>query len=236
MEYHEGDLVLCKVLDVNNSITTVELPDGSKGTIISSEIASGRIKFMRNYVVPNKKIVCKVLEVSGGRVALSLRRVNVKEKKTVLQEYKQKMATDVALKQILGNDYEKINQKILKDFSGNLDFIKAAKEDHSLIEKYLPKQAVEKVLVIVNKKKKQSEMRYEIMLTCLKSDGLNIIKEILDIANSALKVSYVSAGKYSLKYACDDFKKGKQDMKEVLEDLEKKAKKEGCEFSVKEIR
>lgn len=236
MEYHEGDLVLCKVLQVDNSITTVELPDGSKGTIISSEIASGRIKFMRNYVVPNKKIVCKVLEVSGGNIALSLRRVNVKEKKTVLQEYKQKMATDVAFKQILGEECEKVNQKILKDFPGNVDFLKAAKEDNSLVEKYFPKSCVEKVLVIVNKKKKQSEMRYEILLTCLKSDGLEVIKKILDLDDSALKVNYVSAGKYSLKYSCDDFKKGKQDMKEILDDIEKKAKKEGCEFSIKEIR
>jgi translation initiation factor 2 alpha subunit (eIF-2alpha) len=32
---------------------------------------------MRAYVVPNKKIVCKILRVSGDNVELSLRRVNV---------------------------------------------------------------------------------------------------------------------------------------------------------------
>ena len=45
----EGDLVLCKVEKVTNTITFVSLPSGQEGTIVSSEIAAGRIKFMRDY-------------------------------------------------------------------------------------------------------------------------------------------------------------------------------------------
>ena len=76
----EGNLVLCTVKKVTNTITFVELSDGEEGTIVSSEIAPGRIKLMRQYVVPNKKIVCKILEISGDRISLSLRRVNSKER------------------------------------------------------------------------------------------------------------------------------------------------------------
>jgi len=70
-----------------------------------------------------------------GRIALSLRRVNVKEKKAVLQEHKQKIALKVALKQILKEDYEKVTSKILKDYKEIIEFIEAAKEDHLLVEK-----------------------------------------------------------------------------------------------------
>ena len=77
----EGDLILCKVKKVTNTITFVEMPDGNEGTIISSEIAAGRIKLMRQYVVPNKQIVCKILRIENGNVHLSLRRVNSKEEK-----------------------------------------------------------------------------------------------------------------------------------------------------------
>ena len=77
----EEELVLCTVEKVTNTVTFVRLPDGREGTIISSEIAPGRIKFMRQYVVPNKKIVCKVLRDEGNNINLSLRRVNNKEKK-----------------------------------------------------------------------------------------------------------------------------------------------------------
>ena len=117
MKYHEGDVVLCTVDKVDNTVCFVHLPDGTKGTIISSEIAPGRIKFMRAYVVPNKKIVCKILQISGDNIALSLRRVNAKEKKQVMQEFKQELANKAALKQILGNDYAKTREKILKSYN-----------------------------------------------------------------------------------------------------------------------
>ena len=77
----EGNLVLCTVKNVTNTITFVELPNRQEGTIVSSEIAPGRIKLMRQYVVPNKKIVCKVLRVEGDHVHLSLRRVNSNKRK-----------------------------------------------------------------------------------------------------------------------------------------------------------
>jgi translation initiation factor 2 alpha subunit (eIF-2alpha) len=79
----EGDLILCKVKKVTNTITFVEMPNGHEGTIISSEIAAGRIKLMRQYVVPNKQIVCKILKIEGDNFHLSLRRVTAKEKSEV---------------------------------------------------------------------------------------------------------------------------------------------------------
>jgi len=66
----ENDLILCKVKKVTNTITFVELPNGQEGTIVSSEIAPGRIKHMRQYVVPNKQIVCKILKIEGDHIQL----------------------------------------------------------------------------------------------------------------------------------------------------------------------
>ncbi|MFH1451958.1 MAG: hypothetical protein ABIF88_02155 [archaeon] len=77
----KGDVLLGTVREVTNTVTTVSLPDGKEGTLVSSEIAPGRIKHMRHYVVPNKKIVIKILELTGNHIHLSLRRVNSKEKK-----------------------------------------------------------------------------------------------------------------------------------------------------------
>ena len=61
MEYNEGDIVLCTVVDVGDAVTSVVLNDGTKGTIVSSEIASGRIKYMRSYVVPNKNSLQSII-------------------------------------------------------------------------------------------------------------------------------------------------------------------------------
>ena len=69
-----GDIVLCTVERIEKTIVFVKIEDENKdleGSIIMSEVAPGRIRNIRNYVVPKKKIVCKVLRISGNRIDLS---------------------------------------------------------------------------------------------------------------------------------------------------------------------
>ncbi|MFH0711580.1 MAG: hypothetical protein V1889_00475 [archaeon] len=155
----EGDLVLCKVEQVTNTITSVKTPDGHEGTIISSEIAPGRIKLMRQYVVPNKQIVCKILKIEGNRIHLSLRRVTSKEKKEVMQKYKQAQAINVAFKQILGEKEEQTKEKILKDFKDLSEFINKIKEDEKILSKYIPKEKQEAIKKVSEKKKKKHRIK-----------------------------------------------------------------------------
>ena len=230
----EGDLILCTVKKVTNTITSVDLPNGQKGTIVSSEIAPGRIKFMRQYVVPNKQIVCKILEISGNNIHLSLRRVTSKEKKEVMQSFKQEQAIHVAFKQILGDKLEEIETKILKDFPTLPEFIEATRSDESLITKYIPKENQEQIRKVSEKKRKSSELKQNIGIKCLSNDGVTRIKKIFDIKNRNVSITYISAGKFKLKLTVDDFKQGKKDMTEILDELEKKAKENDCEFHATE--
>jgi len=230
----EGNLTLCTVKDVTNTITSVELPDGQEGTIVSSEIAPGRIKHMRQYVVPNKKIVCKVLKVEGSHVQLSLRRVNSKEKKEVMQKWKSGQAIKVAFKQILGKDEESIKEKILKHFKDLAEFANAAKNDDSLTEKYIPKEKRIAIKVVFKKKRKNEELKQKIKIKCLEDNGVQKIKEIFDIKDENVTVSYISAGNFELKLTVEDFKQGKKKMIELLEELEKKEKESNCEFYASE--
>ena len=87
-KYKEGDLVLCIVRDVVKTIVFVETEDGVKGSINFSEVAPGRIRNIREYVVPNKIIVCKILNSRPDHLFLSLRRVKDKDKKEMLEQYK----------------------------------------------------------------------------------------------------------------------------------------------------
>jgi len=235
MEYKEGDLVLCTVERVSDTVTSVFLPDNkTKGTIISSEIAPGRIKFMRAYVVPNKKIVCKILRVSGDNVELSLRRVNAKEKKQVLEEFKQRLAVKSALKQIFLEDFDEIQKNILKDYNELLEFIEVIKENSELIKKYIPLKYQERVKKITEKKRKLVELKYEIKVQCLEEDGIKRIKNLFLNSDSNVKVSYLSAGKYHLKYFAENFKQGKQDISSYLSLMQENAKKNNCELEIKE--
>ena len=226
----EGDLVLCTVKKVTNTITFVELSSGEEGTIVSSEIAPGRIKLMRQYVVPNKKIVCKILEISGDRISLSLRRVNSKERKEVMQSYKQSQAINVAFKQIFKEKEEEVGDKILKDFKDLQEFVKSAQKDNSLISKYIPKENEEAIKKVVNKKRKNEELKQIIKIKCLEDDGVQRIKKIFDLENKNIAITYISAGEFKLKLTVEDFKQGKKEMAETLEELEKRAKENNCEF------
>ena len=81
MELEVGDLVMCTVDRIVGTVVFVKIDGYGEGGIIMSEIAPGRIRNLRDYVVPKKRIACKVLRISGNRIDLSLRRVTPKEKK-----------------------------------------------------------------------------------------------------------------------------------------------------------
>lgn len=230
----EGDLVLCKVEKVTNTITFVSLPNGQEGTIISSEIASGRIKLMRQYVVPNKQIVCKVLRIEGNHIHLSLRRVSSKERKEVMSAYKQSQAINVAFKQILGEDGEKVKNNILEKFETLNEFATAAKVDESLIKQYIPKEKVEAIKKILEKKRRATELKQNIKIKCLEDDGVQKIKDLFNFKNPNISITYISGGNFRLKLTVQDFKEGKKQMTEIIEKLEKQAKEKNCEFYASE--
>ena len=56
------DLILCTVKKIEGTTVFVDLGDSIHGTIVFSEIAAGRIRNIREYAIPGKKIVCKVLK------------------------------------------------------------------------------------------------------------------------------------------------------------------------------
>src|SRR5271157_4682097 len=100
----EGDNVLCTVDRIIGANVFVKIEGDGEGIIITSEIAPGRIRNLRDYVVPKKKIVCKVLRVYGDRIDLSLRRVTQKEQKEIMEEYKLERSYLNILKTILGEN------------------------------------------------------------------------------------------------------------------------------------
>ena len=89
----QGDLVLCTVERVEKTTVFVKIEGAGDRSIVTSEIAPGRIRNLRDYVVPKKRIVCKILRISdGGNIELSLRRVSLKEKKEVMDRYSHERA------------------------------------------------------------------------------------------------------------------------------------------------
>ena len=236
MKLEEGDLVLCTVDRIEKTIIFVKVHGFGKdleGGIITSEIAPGRIRNIRNYVVPNKKIACKVLRISGDRIDLSLRRVSKKEQKEVMDQHNQEKSYISILKSILGEKVKDIVKKI-EEKERLYDFIEESKENSKSLEKILGKENADKVLKIIKtQKQKKAIIKKEFYLNSSKPDGIKLIKNILGEIKEA-EIRYTSAGKYEIIKKTEDLKKADQKLTEILKEISEKAKKLGMEFKIKE--
>jgi translation initiation factor 2 subunit 1 len=231
-DYQEGDSILCTVERIEPNSVFVKLPDNREGTLIISEIAPGRIKNLREYVVPNKKIVCKILRISGNRIDVSLRRVNSKERSEIMEKYKQEQTSKSAFNQILKENARDAEAKILQDFQSIYEFISQARENTSLISKYIPEKFTESFSKILQKKQKDIESKKNFSLKCLSDDGISKIKKVLSFEANNIKILYLSAGNFQISIKAENYKIANQKMTQILEDLEKRAKTSQCEFQV----
>ena len=70
-----GELVVCSVTNVKNfgAFVTLDEYDGKEGFIHVRDIASGWVKYVRDFIREGQKVVCKVLGVDSqkGHIDLS---------------------------------------------------------------------------------------------------------------------------------------------------------------------
>ena len=235
MNLEEGDLVLCTVERIDKTIVFVSMAlDGKEveGSIITSEIAPGRIRNIRDYVVPKKKIVCKVLRISkSGNIELSFRRVTQKERKELMEELKQEKSYVSILKSVMGEDSMKIIEEIMK--SGKIfDFFEDAKENPKKLEILVGKENSKKIMEILNTQKENKKtVKGEIILKSTAKNGLETIKKILEKIKNA-EVRYISAGRYSLKAESNNMKDSDRRIREIEKEIEADSKKAGAEFGI----
>ena len=155
MVFEEGEMVLCTVDRIAGTVVFVKIEgEQREGSIILSEIAPGRIRNLREYVIPKKKIVCKVLKDTGGTISLSLRRVTPKEKKEVMDQHNQENSYINILKSVLKEKSEEVIEEISK--RGRIyEFFEEARENPKILEKLVGKENSERVLDIILEQKKK---------------------------------------------------------------------------------
>jgi translation initiation factor 2 subunit 1 len=87
-----GELVVCTVTSVKNfgAFVTLDEYNGKEGFVHVRDVATGWVKYIRDFIREGQKIVCKVLGVdsSKGHIDLSLKSVNDHQKREKIQEWK----------------------------------------------------------------------------------------------------------------------------------------------------
>ncbi|MEM4366059.1 MAG: S1 RNA-binding domain-containing protein, partial [Candidatus Woesearchaeota archaeon] len=187
----EDELVLCTVTAVQSHSVFCKLDEYEKqGMINISEVAPGRIRNIRDYVVEGKKIVCQVLRVDKekGYIDLSLRRVSETQRKKKLNEIKQEQLAEKIVEQVAKQRdeplevlYKKV-RAVLKDWPNLFPaFEKVAKRELSLekvgFEPELARQLEEVILTRI--KPPQKILEGILTLTSYASNGIQLIKETL---------------------------------------------------------
>jgi len=229
-ELEEGQIVLCTVKNIEGTAVFCKIEDYDKeATLVTSEVAPGRIRNLRDYVSPGRKIVCKVLRIeNSGNIHLSLRRVTAKEKRELVESYEKERNLTATLNTIL-KDAENTIKKI-KQESSLVEFLEKAKQNPELLEKLMSGEEAEKLLKILNEKKeKEVVVKKKFSLKSEAEDGVVRIKKTLP---EGQEITYLAAGKFLVTIKDKNYKDANAKIVQILQDIEKKAKQEGCAFSM----
>ncbi|MFW6009628.1 MAG: S1 RNA-binding domain-containing protein, partial [archaeon] len=203
---NSGEIVLCTVRKIYGNTTFVTLDEYEKeGVLTISEIAPGRIRNLREYVVENKKIVCKVLRVDqkGRRIDVSLRRVPVpimKEKleKIKKEEYSQRVYQEAAEK--IGISIEKLFEKTYEPIFENYEMIFEALYDimldNSKIDIFNNLTPQEKTILIeiINNRIKPEEIvfKQKFHMNSQEENGIEDIKSLIKESLNSLNYNKVN--------------------------------------------
>lgn len=183
--YKQGDIVGCKVLTIEPAAVIVETTEGVRGSIAMSEVAAGRIRNIREYVIQNKQIVCKILAVHANHLELSLRRVTGKEREEI-EEQKKKERTLITILKSITKNADGIRKKI-EEQEPLASFFDKLKADPTVIKPFVEKEEAEKIMQAVQTKEAApKEVTTIITLSTSNENGLLDIQEICK--NSAVKI------------------------------------------------
>ncbi len=135
-----GELVVCTVKSVKNFGAFVSLDeyDDKEGFVHVRDVATGWVKYIRDYVREGQKVVCKVLGVdsSKGHIDLSLKAVNDHQKREKIQQWKnekkaEKLVEIVAERMNISVDkaYDLFGNELLEDYESLYDAFESAVAD-----------------------------------------------------------------------------------------------------------
>ncbi|PIV70049.1 MAG: translation initiation factor IF-2 subunit alpha [Euryarchaeota archaeon CG01_land_8_20_14_3_00_38_12] len=228
-----GELVMGtveKVKDFGVTVTLDEYPSVG-GFIHITEVASGWVKYVRDYVREGQKVVCKVIRVESGKgvVDLSLKRVNEHQRREKIQEWKNETKAE-KLFEILANRmnkdvkecYEEFGYKLIEKYNSLYSaFEKTSADQKTLKESGFTGEWVKHFIEVAKENivPPSVEITGMLEITCPLPDGVKYIKEALSKAESSkdVVVQYVGAPMYRIIVKSSDYKNAEGIMKKAAE-------------------
>jgi len=242
-----GDLVIATIEKVMDYGAYVNLEEYNRqGLLHISEIASGRIRKIRDYVRENQKMVLKVIRVNveKGQINVSLRRVTKRERIEKNKSWKKERKAEALLNEVaekVGLPIHEVYHKagaILEEKYGLYEgFEKVAKEGvEVLTELNIPEDLVKVIAQVAEEriKIKMVKVGGVLEVRCMKPNGVKCIQEALISAGKShkdkdakIKFYVIAAPRYSVEVSADNWKRAEELLEKVSESVVAKITKAG---------
>lgn len=233
-EYPERDeLVFATVREVKNfgAFVLLDEYDNKEGFIHVSEIASGWIKYIRDYIREGQKIVCKVLNIdrSKGHIDLSFKQVNEHQKREKIQQWKneqkaQKLLEIVAreIGKTVQQCYDEFGYELIEEFGNLYNAFEQCSLKENALEKY-GGDWTEKFVKVAKENITPPSVNISgiLELSSQKIDGIVHIKSALEelkkSKNATIKIQYIGAPKYKIVVSAQNYKIAEEELKEAID-------------------
>ena len=234
-----GELVIATIEKVREYGAYANLEEYNKqGLLHISEISSGRVRRIRDYVKEKQKMVLKVIRVNveKGQINLSLRRVTKRERIEKNKSWKRNRKGEALLNEVaekVGLPVHEVYQKaglILEQKYGLYEgFEEVVKEGIEILTKLDISEDLAKVIAQVAEDRiriKMVKVRGVLEVRCMKPNGVKFIQEAFIGARKAHKAKdakiefcVIAAPRYRVEVSADNWKRAEELFEKVCESV-----------------
>ncbi|MGZ7159045.1 MAG: translation initiation factor IF-2 subunit alpha [Methanobacterium sp.] len=227
----EGDLIVGTVHKVlgYGAFASLEEYEGKEAFIHISEVSSGWVKNIRDFVRENQKIVARVLRVNPkkGHVDVSMKRIREDQRTRKIQQWKIEQKAEklleIAAKTIekdLDTAYEEIGYKIINEFGDLYEAFETAAEEGetALTSRGIDGEWAKTITEVAKKNISPPEVHISgyINLHSYAPNGVEVIREALGTVESdEIAVQCVGAPRYRLIVTSSDYLTAENLLKEA---------------------
>jgi translation initiation factor 2 subunit 1 len=243
----EGDLIVGTVHKVlgYGAFAKLEEYEGKEAFIHISEVSSGWVKNIRDYVRENQKIVARVLRVNPkkGHVDASLKRIREDQRTRRIQQWKIEQKAEKLLEisarslgKTLNQAYEEVGYQIMEEFGDLYEGFELAADEGEdvLISANIPSEWAKTITDVSKKNISTPEVHITgyVDITSYAPDGVKIIINALEsIEKEHIEVQCVGAPRYRIMVTAEDYPTAEHILKTSADECISIVENEGGEGS-----
>ncbi|MBU2476002.1 S1 RNA-binding domain-containing protein [Candidatus Micrarchaeota archaeon] len=228
-----NEIVVVRVKKVLGYGAFAELLEYSdiKGFIHISQVTSGWVKNVRNFVKENQLRAAQVLSIdrNQGQIDLSLNKVSSGVQRRKIEEYNRLVRSKKLIEVLAKNRkvsfdeaWENTAELLLEEFDSlpeAFNAISVSGKIPSSIKSPWSNELLE--LVKKNVVVPTKTVKGVIEITSFQSNGIELIKEALNSAGKDSDIIYAGSGKYQIKVVSADYKSADKKLSDSIEKIEK---------------